>query len=64
MIGYRDFIRSKAAERYLKEKITLSEAAHQAELTIWEMEKFLVEQGFKSNYSTEDLEREMKILEK
>lgn len=64
MIGYRDFMVKKSAEDYLKGQITLSEAAHKASLTIWEMEKYLVEHGFKSNYSLEDLEREMKILGK
>ena len=64
MIGYVDFMKKKAAEEFLKGDITLSEAAHKIGLTIWEMEKYLVEQGFKSSYSIEDLEREMKILER
>ena len=63
LIGYKDFMKRKSAEGYLKGSMTLSEAAHQAGLTIWEMEKYLVEQGFKSSYSIEDLEREMKILQ-
>ena len=62
LIGYKDFMQRKSAEEYLKGSMTLSEAAHQAGLTIWEMEKYLVEQGFKSSYSIEDLEREMKTL--
>lgn len=64
LLGYKDFMHRKAAEEYLKGNITLSRAAHKAGLTIWEMEKYLVEQGFKSSYSIEDLEREMKVLEK
>ncbi len=64
LMGYKDFMQKKAAEKYLKGKITFSEAAHQAGLTIWEMEKYLVEQGFRSSYSIEDLKKEMKILEK
>jgi len=62
MAGYLDFMRKKAAEEYKKGNITFSEASHQAGLTLWEMEKFLVEQGFKSSYSTEDFEKEMKNL--
>ena len=54
--------KKKAADEYLKGKITLSEAANRAELTIWEMEEYLVEKGFKSSYSTEDLERELRLL--
>lgn len=64
IIGYRDFIRRKASEKYLKEEITLSEAGHLAGLTIWEMEKYLIEQGFISSYSIENLEREMRLLAK
>ncbi len=40
----------KATEEYLSGKITLSEAGRRAGLTLWEMEKYLVEQGFKSSY--------------
>ncbi len=64
MIGYRDLMQRKAAEDYVKGSITLSEAAHKSGLTLWEMEKYLVEQGFKSSYSIEDLERETKLLAK
>lgn len=64
IIGYRDFIKKKAAENYAKGKITISEAAYQAGITIWEMEKYLIEEGFKSDYSVEDLEKEMKMLGK
>ena len=64
MIGYKNLMWRKAAEEYAKGSITLSEAAHQAELTMWEMEKYLVENGFKSSYSIEDLEEEMKVLER
>ena len=65
MLGYKDFMRKKSAEEYLKGRITLSEAAHRAGLTIWEMERYLlVERGFKSSYSIGDLEREMQLLKK
>lgn len=64
IIGYKDFIKKKTAENYAKGKITISEAAYQAGITIWEMEKYLIEEGFKSDYSVEDLEKEMKMLGK
>lgn len=64
LIGYKDLMQKKAAQEYLKGRITLSEAAHRAGLTIWEMEKYLVEQGFRSSYSVEDLERETKMMKK
>ncbi len=62
IIGYRDFIKKKAAEGYIKGKITMSKAAKQAEITVWEMEKYLIEQGYKSEYSIEDLEKEMEAI--
>lgn len=62
MLGYSDFMKEKAAQKYLSGKVTLSEAADQADLTLWEMERCLVERGFKSSYSIEDLEREANFL--
>ena len=52
----------KTTERYLKGKITLSEAAARAEMTLWEMEGYLVELGYKSSYSIEDLEKEANLI--
>lgn len=63
-LGYRDFIMEKVAQSYREGKITLSGAAKIAEVTLWEMEKYLVEKGFKSSYSLEDLESELKTLER
>ena len=60
ILGYADFMKERAAHKYLSGNVTLSEAAHQAELTVWDMEQYLVERGFKSSYSIEDLERETK----
>ena len=62
IMGYRDLMRKKAAEKYVNGTLTISGAAKQAGLTIWEMEKYLVENGFRSQYSTEDLETETKRL--
>ena len=63
VIGFFNLAKQKATEKYVQGKITFSEAAHQAGLTLWEMQ-YLVEQGFKSSYSIEDLQKEMKNLEK
>ena len=62
--GYREIIKEKAVEEYKMEKITLSEAAHRAGLTVFEMERYLVEKGFMSQYTIDDLEREIKMIEK
>ena len=64
IIGYKNLRLEKAVEEYIKGTITFSEAAHRAGLTIWEMERYLVSQGFKSSYSLSDLKKEMEILEK
>ena len=63
IVGYATVQKAKAAAKYQKGEVTLSEAAHEAGLTLWEMERFLVEQGYQSGYSTEDLKREMRLLE-
>ena len=61
-IGYGELIKRKAAEQYIKGKITLSKAAKIAELSIFDMEKYLVDQGFKSSYLIKDLKEELKNL--
>ena len=60
--GYSDLVREKAAKKYVEGRITLSEAAHQMGLTLWETEKYLVDQGYQSSYSIDDLEKELKLL--
>lgn len=61
-IGYKDTIKNKAAQAYMQGKITMSEAAAKAEMTVWEMERYIVEHGYKSSYSIEDLDRELKFI--
>lgn len=62
MLGYADLVKEGAAEKYRRGKTTLSEAARQAGLTLWDMESYLVERGYKSSYSVEDLEKELRLL--
>ena len=64
MQGHSNFIRERAARKYLDGKLTLSDAAHQGGLTLWEMERYLVERGYRSDYSVEDLASELHLLEK
>ena len=61
-LGYQNLIKEKAVQDYMQGRITMSEAAHKAGVTIWEMEQYLVEQGHRSSYSIEDLDNEMKLL--
>ena len=62
LLGYTDLIRKTAAEDYCEGTLTLSEAAHQAGITLWDMERYLVEHGFISSYSLEDLDHELQLL--
>jgi metal-responsive CopG/Arc/MetJ family transcriptional regulator len=64
LIGYLELMKKKVAQFYAEGKITITEAANQTNLTIWEMEKYLIDQGFKSEYSIDDLEKENKTFEK
>ncbi|MBI3027507.1 UPF0175 family protein [Candidatus Woesearchaeota archaeon] len=64
VMGYKDFMQMKYAEEYKKKKLTITEAAHKAGTTVWEMEYYLIEHGYKSSYSIEDLKREIKLIDK
>jgi len=48
--------------RFLSGKVTLSQVATEASPTPWEMERWLLERGFRSSYSVEDLERELNLM--
>lgn len=61
-LGFKDFMKYKAKEKYLAGKITLSEAAKMSSISVWEMQKFLIDEGYKSEYSIKDLEEDLKLL--
>ncbi len=63
-LGYSDFMLQKSKEKYLAGTITLSEAAKLSGITLWEMQKYLIEKGYISDYSIKDLEEDLEILEK
>ncbi|MFW6305166.1 MAG: UPF0175 family protein [Candidatus Saliniplasma sp.] len=63
MKSYEMHLIEKAAHRYRKGEITISRAADIASITIWEMEKFLIDQGYISSYSVDDLEKEIDVLD-
>ena len=62
--GYKNYAKRKAAEEYRAGRVTISRAAEKASMTLWEMEQYLVSQGYKSQYSIEDLEEELKKMAK
>ena len=53
-------MKRKSAEEYMKGNITLSEAARMSELSILSMERYLIENGFRSQYSIRDLREELR----
>ena len=61
-LGFSDYIKKKVKEDYLARKITLSKAAKIAGITIWGMQRYLVENGYKSEYSIQDLEEDLALL--
>ena len=57
-IGFQEICKEKAAQAYREGKITLTEAAHRAELTLWDFQHYLIDKGFVSSYSVEDIAEE------
>ncbi|MFH1587712.1 MAG: UPF0175 family protein [Candidatus Diapherotrites archaeon] len=60
--GYFEHIKKKAMEEYMKGKVSISKAAKIANTTIWEMRKYLIENGIKSEYSIKDLQKEVQKI--
>lgn len=60
--GFENHAKRKAAEQYIAGQLTLSAAAKKAGVTMWEMEQFLVQKGFKSAYGLQDLKNELKLI--
>lgn len=60
--GYDAFMRDRAADRYRRGDVTMGEAADLAECTVWAFERYLVQDGYTSSYSVDDLEREVEAL--
>ncbi len=60
--GLKEYKKEKAGRLYTSGKISISGAAEMAELTIREMIEYLIEKGYRSTYTYEDLKREIKVL--
>ena len=63
-IGFQEINKEKSAQAYREGKITLTEAAHRAGLTLWDFQHYLVDKGFVSSYSVENLSEELELLRK
>ncbi len=62
-MGYRDYLKKKAAESYMKGELSISGAADTAKITVWEMMNYLVDEGYRSDYSGTDMMEEIELLE-
>ena len=54
----------QAMKRYKNKIISISKASNEANITVFEFEKYLIEHGYKSEYSINDLERELELFQK
>ena len=62
-LGFEEVRKEKAANAYREGRITFTEAAHRAGLTLWDFQHYLVDKGFVSSYSLEDLSEELKLIQ-
>ena len=54
----------QAMSRYRNKIISISKASSEANMTVFEFEKYLIEHNYKSKYSKHDLERELELFQK
>jgi predicted HTH domain antitoxin len=57
-----NYKREKVLRKYDQGKISISKAAEDTGLTVGEIEEYMVRKGYRSKYSTTDLERELELL--
>lgn len=62
--GFQEHLKEKASQDYIMGKITFTEAAHKSNTSLWEMQQHLINKGFHSKYSIDDLEEEMNFIKK
>ncbi|MBA5941812.1 MAG: UPF0175 family protein [Methanophagales archaeon] len=62
--GIREYKRERAARLYKERRVSIDGAAELAGLTVREMVNYLIRKGYKSNYSYDDLEKEMALFKK
>ncbi len=57
-----NYKRDMVLRKYEQGKISISKAAEETGLTVGEIEEYMVRKGYRSKYSTVDLERELELL--
>lgn len=62
--GIKEYKKQRAIELYREEKVSLSDAAKIASVSVYEMMDLLIKAGIKSDYSLEDMKKERKFIGK
>ena len=57
-----NYKQERVLRKYEKGKISISRAAEETGLTVGEIEEYMVRKGYRSKYSTVDMERELELL--
>ena len=57
-----NYKKDKVLRKYEQGRISISRAAEDTGLTVGEIEEYMVNKGYRSKYSTLDLERELELL--
>lgn len=57
-----NYKKERVLRKYEQGKISISRAAGETGLTVGEIEEYMVRKGYRSKYSTGDLERELEML--
>jgi len=58
----QNYKRDMVLRKYEQSKISISKAAKDTGLTVGEIEEYMVKKGYRSTYSTADMEREIELL--
>ena len=62
--GLQELRKEKASQAYRQGKITFSKAAQRAGITLWDFQHYLIDCGFVSSYSLENISEEIELLKK
>ena len=57
-----NYKKDRVLRKYEQGKISISRAAEETGLTVGEIEDYMIRKGYRSKYSTVDLERELELL--
>lgn len=57
-----NYKQDRVLRKYEQGKISISRAAEETGLTVGEIEEYMVRKGYRSKYSTVDMERELELL--